>query len=369
VFACGALCDAGLLRVILGAEAPVPETATLSAYKAHWSQGERDFSLLPAPERQVAGALLQGLNALQLARLTFFEESRGRTSRRVRVRHAGQDDDVLTFLNKSLDTSPGEAPIQGDMEYNRDLMLLVAKEIMTCMGRISAEQMVSRRSMIQARAAARLAARQSVPADVRCDLSAENVEVLSEDAPHSGFFVTKDYTLRHPQFSGGKSAPVRREVFVATDAAIVLPYDPKRDRVLLVEQFRMGPFGRGDPKPWMLEPVAGRVDVGETPDQTAIRECQEEAGLHPRHLEHIASHYCSPGCSTEYFHCFLGICDLPDMIQGAGGLETEHEDIRTHVLSYEAAMGLLKTGEANNGPLILSLIWLSRERDRLRASA
>jgi nudix-type nucleoside diphosphatase (YffH/AdpP family) len=165
------------------------------------------------------------------------------------------------------------------------------------------------------------------------------------------------------------SAQMRREVFVATDAALVLPYDPVTDRVLLVEQFRMGPYGRGDTRPWMLEPVAGRMDAGETPEQTARRECLEEAGLELRALEMISSHYCTPGYSTEYFHLFLGLCDLPAETVGQGGLASEQEDIRTHIIGYDRAMALVASGEANNGPLILGLLWLERERARLRASA
>ena len=133
--------------------------------------------------------------------------------------------------------------------------------------------------MIMVRAAARVAARASAPTDLRSDMEADHVEIDAQHNRHAGFFLTREFTLRHPLFRGGLSAPVRREVFVATDAAIVLPYDPVRDRVLLVEQFRMGPFGRGDPFPWMLEPVAGRVDPGEPPEETARRECVEEAGL------------------------------------------------------------------------------------------
>ena len=222
--------------------------------------------------------------------------------------------------------------------------------------------------MILSRAAAQVAARRGKPADIRSGEGRDKVQVEAEETPHAGFFLTRSYRLRHPLFGGGQSAALEREVFVATDAAIVLPYDPVRDRVLLVEQFRMGPFGRGDARPWMLEPVAGRVDGGEAPETTARRECREEAGLDLTGLEHIASHYCSPGCSTEYFHCYLGRCDLPDLLKGQGGLATEHEDIRTHVLPYATAQTLLTTGEADNGPLILMLYWLAANRDRLRAS-
>ena len=60
---------------------------------------------------------------------------------------------------------------------------------------------------------------------------------------------------------------------------------------------------------------------------------------------------------------------LAHLAQGQGGLETEHEDIRTHVLPFARAMGLIPSGEAANGPLVLCLLWLERERDRLRAGA
>ncbi|HMB13428.1 MAG TPA: tellurium resistance protein, partial [Roseovarius sp.] len=96
---------------------------------------------------------------------------------------------------------------------------------------------------------------------------------------------------------------------------------------------------------------------------------REEARLDLRGLEKISTHYCTPGYSTEVFHLFLGLCDLPDVAQGQGGLETENEDIRSHVIGFDRAMALLQSGEANNGPLILSLIWLERERARLRAAA
>jgi len=230
--------------------------------------------------------------------------------------------------------------------------------------------MAARRQMILARAEARIAARAApAPAALRSATRREAVEEAACETTHDGFFLTRRYRLRHPRFDGGQSPELLREVFVATDAALVLPYDPVRDRVLLVEQFRMGPYGRGDALPWLLEPVAGRVDGGETPEACARRECAEEAGLDLRRLEKISSHYCTPGYSTEMFHLFLGLCDLPEAGQGRGGLAAENEDIRTHVIGFKAAMALVTSGEANNGPLVLGLLWLERERARLRAAA
>lgn len=249
------------------------------------------------------------------------------------------------------------------------MSIFAAEEVGQHFGTIEYHTLARMMPMIMVRAAARVAARNPAPTDIRSDMEADHVEIHAQENRHAGFFLTREVTLQHPTFAGGLSAPVNREVFVATDAAIVLPYDPVRDRVLLVEQFRMGPFGRGDPYPWMLEPVAGRVDPGEDPAVTARRECVEEAGLQLDRLEHVSSHYCSPGCSTEYFHCYAGLCDLPDLSTGQGGLDSENEDIRTHILPFDQAMNLIPSGEAANGPLILCLLWLQRERDRLRAEA
>lgn len=317
----------------------------------------------------------------------------GRTAEGILLRDAPRDVlDRATFLAAGLGMDPVDrhieggavrcflaapAPLTQTAEWKEALWAerwgahagLAVQEILTHMGRFFPEDLRGRMSMILSRAEARLAARDSAPATLRTALEAGTAEVLDRQTPHAGFFLTRSYTLRHPGFDGTMSPTLMREVFVATDAAIVLPYDPVRDRLLLVEQFRMGPFGRGDPLPWVLEPVAGRVDAGERPETTARRECMEEAGLALRGLEHVSSHYCSPGCSTEVFHCYVGLCDLPDLERGTGGLETEDEDIRTHVLGFEAALELTRTGEANIGPLVLLLLWLERERPRLRAIA
>ena len=282
------------------------------------------------------------------------------------VDHAGAQADALTFPGQ-----PGDTPWHqgGWAKLSGDLLLVAADEIAEVCTDVPAAELAGRLQMVLSRASARLAARAAVPADLRSATTAGEVEEIACSVTHAGYFLSREYTLRHPRFDGTMSAPVRREIFVATDAALVLPYDPVRDRLLLVEQFRMGAYGRGDPRPWMLEPVAGRMDAGETPEQTARRECLEEAGLDLQNLEPISSHYCTPGYSTEMFHLFLGVCDLPDEAVGQGGLPSEHEDIRTHVIGFERAMALVDSGEANNGPLILSLLWLERERARLRASA
>lgn len=279
----------------------------------------------------------------------------------------GEAAEKLRYFAQGLGVAPEDA---GADLPDAKVLKLAAHEVAGYFGRLSPEMLAIRMNMILARAASTAyAAENPSPVSTRSSMRSDQVEVVNCKAPHEGFYVTQTYRLRHPDFEGGTSDVLRREVFVATDASIVLPYDPVSDRILLVEQFRMGPFGRGDPYPWVLEPVAGRVDAGETPEACARRECVEEARLTLRGLEHVSSHYCTPGCSTEMFHCYVGLCDLPEIKRGQGGLETENEDIRTHVLSFEEAMDLVRSGEANVGPMVLLLIWLERERARLRGTA
>ena len=147
----------------------------------------------------------------------------------------------------------------------------------------------------------------------------------------------------------------------------VLPYDPVRDRVLLVEQFRAGPYARGDANPWQLEAIAGRIDPGEGPEEAARREAVEEAGLQLGALLPVAAYYPTPGAKTEYLYSYVALCDLPDGSAGVFGVASEAEDIRGHLLAFDALMALVASGEASNAPLILTALWLQRERARLRS--
>jgi nudix-type nucleoside diphosphatase (YffH/AdpP family) len=366
LFVYGPLGWGPLLRAVLGPDGlDLARIADLPEHEVTAQSGTPLMAGLRPGKGCAEGWLVSESDAV--ARLAYLAEAFGMGAPMpVTLDLAGRSVEAQTFPGQ-----PGPEPWHQGGWANRwaDLILLAAAEITELMARVPAADLAGRLQTVLSRAAARLAARQGVPADLRSAANASQVDEIASDLSHAGYFLSRDYTLRHPRFDGSMSAPVRREVFVATDAALVLPYDPVTDRVLLVEQFRMGPYGRGDPRPWMLEPVAGRMDAGETPEQTARRECREEAGLELRALEAISSHYCTPGYSTEYFHLFLGLCDLPAETVGQGGLASEHEDIRTHIIGYERAITLLESGEANNGPLILSLMWLERERARLRASA
>jgi ADP-ribose pyrophosphatase len=130
----------------------------------------------------------------------------------------------------------------------------------------------------------------------------------------------------------------------------------------LVEQYRIGPYSRGD-EPWVLELVAGMIDKAESPDQVGIREAEEEAGCLVRELEPIAQYYSSPGGSSEYFYLFCGLVDMAG-VGGIHGLDEEAEDIKVHVISTEQIFAELDQGHFRNAHTLIALQWLKLNRRR-----
>lgn len=244
--------------------------------------------------------------------------------------------------------------------------LVLAGLVMRAHGRLPPETVARRLPSLRVEAASRVRAAASAVRELRAGPA--EVESAGVEPSHAGFFALELHRLRHRRFDGGLSPWLLREVFVAGDAVTVLPYDPVRDRVLLVEQFRMGPFGRGDPLPWQLEAIAGRIDPGETPEDAARREALEEAGLALGALEKVAEYYPTPGAVAEYLYSYVALCDLPDGVAGVFGAAEEAEDIKGHLLPFDRLVEVMTSGEIGNAPLLLTVLWLQRERGRLRGS-
>ncbi|MDQ1899405.1 NUDIX domain-containing protein [Paracoccus sp. WLY502] len=193
-----------------------------------------------------------------------------------------------------------------------------------------------------------------------------DVEDVARDEPHAGFFSLQVCQLRHSTHAGGMTPVLRREVLVSGDAVVLLPWDPVRDRVLLIEQFRVAPWLRHDPQPWLLEAVAGRVDAGETVEDAARREAREEANLTVTRLFPAIHHYPSPGALGEYLYQFVGITDLPDGVEGIHGLESEAEDIRGHLTTRAELTRMAMAGQLTSGPLTMIALWLELRHQAIR---
>ncbi|MBD3788115.1 MAG: NUDIX domain-containing protein [Sphingomonadales bacterium] len=365
----GTLCHPPLLQAVLG-HLPEVSPAVLEGYQIREAQDAAGAGLGFPVLVSGAGAapgLLVAVTPEDQARLDFYET--GYVTEVIEARDAtGTARAARVYLPAPGRWQAGAPWVLADWAARWGAIAPeAAREFMALRGQIPAEQALARYGQIKVRAASRLRAGAGAkPARLRRAAGPGDVEVTALSTVYARFFAVEDYTLRHRLFDGGMSAPLSRAAFVSGDAAVVLPYDPARDRVLLVEQFRTGPLARGDLNPWMLEPIAGRVDPGESPEDCARREAGEEAGLSLGALIAGPSFYPSPGAKSEYTYCFIGLADLPEGAARPGGMEDEGEDIRPHLISFDDLMALVETGEADNGPLLVLALWLARLRPELR---
>ncbi|OEY66602.1 NUDIX domain-containing protein [Marinobacter sp. X15-166B] len=194
--------------------------------------------------------------------------------------------------------------------------------------------------------------------------TADDVKLTRQETVYQGFFRMDKLWLTHARFDGRPMPEFTRELFIRGDATCVLPYDPQRDEVVLLEQFRAGALGR-EQSPWLLELVAGMNETGESPEDVAQREGQEEAGLSFRRLDKICEYLVSPGGTTERVYLFCGQISSA-AAGGLYGVDHEHEDIRAHVFGADQAIAMVADGRIDNAAAIIALQWLQLNRPRLR---
>ena len=194
-------------------------------------------------------------------------------------------------------------------------------------------------------------------------MSENDVEILDKTIVYDGFLRLTRYKVRHRLFGGGMGS-VEREVVERGAAAVVLPYDPVRDEVVLLEQFRIGAMVAGR-QPWLIEIVAGMIEPGESAEDVARRETMEEAGLRLGRLERVGEFIVSPGGCTETFTIYCGEVDAEN-VGGVFGLDHEGEDIRAFTLSFDETLERLKSGEIDNAASVIAIQWLALNRADLR---
>ncbi len=192
----------------------------------------------------------------------------------------------------------------------------------------------------------------------------QDFQLIEKSTSFRGYFRIDRYRFRHRLFAGGWSGEITREVFERGHAVVLLPYDPERDAVVMIEQFRIGAAAAGAPM-WQLEVVAGIIDAGETPEAVARREAREEAGCEILDLIPVHHYLVSPGGASETVRLFCGRVDSRGL-GGIHGLPHEHEDIRVEVVPFAEARARLEGGRIGNASAIIALQWLMLNRDQLR---
>lgn len=376
LFFYGTLCHVPLLEIVLGRSGDdlTVEAATLPDHAAKWVLDQPYPMILSAPGEAASGVLLSGVSRQDVERLTFYEGGFDYTLAPVDVITAsGRRARAEVFLPPAK--GGGDAAVQPGAPWSLTewqdrwgaMTERAATEVMSYFGQMEAQQIARWFPAIRRRAWAWLAARQRPVATERTP--EHDIEVIDHRRAYMDFFGMEEAVLRHRRYDGTMSAAIERSALMVGDASVVLPYDPKTDTVLLVEQFRAPVFLAGDPAPWIWEPVAGLVDPGETPEETAHREAWEEAGVGLERLERVGRAYSSTGSSGEFLHLFVGIADLEAERGAGGGVAGEGEDILVRLFSCDELMARLDGGAFRDLPLLTTALWLARHRDRLRAQA
>ncbi len=172
---------------------------------------------------------------------------------------------------------------------------------------------------------------------------------------YNGFFKMNEITLKYKKYDGSWSNNIKRELFGGVQVAAVLPYDPIKKEILLIQQFRPGTIAKNLGH-YLDEIVAGIIDPGENAETTAKRECIEETGCKIKNLYPIQGYFPAPGSSESFYHLFVGEIDS---FKGERimGLKTENEDILVKSYNILEVKEMLEKGKILNGLTLIALQW------------
>ena len=184
-------------------------------------------------------------------------------------------------------------------------------------------------------------------------------KIINKKNLYSGFFSLNKYEFTHKKHNGEWTSTVEREIFSGAHVSTLLPYDPIKKEIILIQQFRAGVLSRYD-ESYLLEIVAGIVDEGENPEQTAIRECFEETGCEVKKIHPIQSYFPAPGSSESFYHIYLGEIQAFDG-ERIKGLEKENEDILVKSFKIDEVRQMLKEKKIMNGLTLVALQWFFLE--------
>jgi len=191
-------------------------------------------------------------------------------------------------------------------------------------------------------------------ADRHVEIQVSPPEVLA-----AGYRAYERYHLALPR---PDRPPLRqtRDILRAGVVVGVLAIDPSRDELVLIRQFRLAAhlaIGKGE----LVEIVAGRVDPGETPVESARRECLEEIGVAPDLLIELFGFLPTPGITDEYAILFVGTLDASKVCE-RGGAAHESEETEPMRVKIDDALAALSAGRLANALLIIALQWLGLNR-------
>ncbi len=180
-------------------------------------------------------------------------------------------------------------------------------------------------------------------------------KIINKKRIHKGFFEMNEIILKYKKYDGNWSNEIKRELFGGAQVSAVLPYDPLKKEIILIQQFRPGTISKKVGN-YLDEIVAGIIDEGESPEETAVRECLEETGCTAKKLKPIQGYFPAPGSSESFYHLFLAEVETFEG-ERIMGLKSENEDILVKSYQIQEIKKKLMNGKILNGITLIALQW------------
>lgn len=369
IFVFGTLRSDTLREIVLGRDMSSDDIceATIKDFQVYWAKEGPFPVMIPEPNSEAYGLVLKNLSEPDVERLNYYELGFDYVLDTTSVEtHAGQIGVSAYFCNRS-DMATSKLWSYDDwLSDHSEIQYLAAREFLDFFGtkfgdtaQVMYNSILKRAEVFVSESSTPSSALETGP-----DLNT-NIQIEDLKREYLGFFALNQVDLKYPFFDNSTSGLKSRTILMGSEASLILPYDPILDKVLLVEQFRIGPFCRGDKAPWVYEPVAGMIEFGEKPEDAAKREVFEEAGIQVTNLVKINSGYPNPGEATTYFYNYIGIVDLSDYSPGIYGVRDEGEDIRTHVIDFKEVLSWSISNKLRVLPLTTMVLWLALNKLKL----
>jgi len=369
IFVFGTLRSDTLREIVLGRDISSDDIceATIRDFQVYWAKEGPFPVMIPEPNSEAYGLVLKNLSEPDVERLNYYELGFDYVLATTSVEtHAGQIGVSAYFCNRSDMATTKLWSFDDWLSDHSEIQYLAAREFLDFFGTKFGDTAKVMYHSILKRAEV-FVSEGSTPSsaiEIGPDLNT-NIQIKDLKREYLGFFALNQVDLKYPFFDNSTSGVKSRTILMGSEASLILPYDPILDKVLLVEQFRIGPFCRGDKAPWVYEPVAGMIEFGEKPEDAAKREVFEEAGIQVTKLVKINSGYPNPGEATTYFYNYIGIVDLSDYSPGIYGVRDEGEDIRTHVCDFKEVFNWSISNKLRVLPLNTMVLWLALNKLKL----
>ncbi|QUS02200.1 GDP-mannose pyrophosphatase NudK [Klebsiella aerogenes] len=181
-----------------------------------------------------------------------------------------------------------------------------------------------------------------------------NIHVIKDKILSENYFLLRNMTYELTR-RDGSVVRHKREVYDRGNGATVLLYNPNKQSVVLVRQFRVATWVNGNPDGMLIETCAGLLD-NDAPEVCIRKEAIEETGYQVGEARKVFELYMSPGGVTELIHFFIAEYSEAQHANRGGGVDDE--DIEVLELPFVRALEMVASGEIQDGKAVILLQYL-----------